>query len=81
MIMKRFLVTNLMAMAFFIQGWSCVGEYSTHNYYMMDVAPRNVNLLNLEERFNQYWKNYTGYGHDGLSDPSEQLPRYFPPVG
>ena len=60
MIMKRFLVTNLMAMAFFINGWSCAGEYSTHNYYMMDVAPRNVNLLNLEERFNQYWKNYTG---------------------
>ena len=59
MIMKRFLLTSLMAVAAFSQGWPCGGEYSSHNYYMMDVAPRNVNLLNLEERFNQYWKTYT----------------------
>jgi len=61
MIMKRFLITNLMAFTVCVQGWACAGEAPTHNYYMMDVAPSNVNLLNLEERFNQYWKKYTGY--------------------
>ena len=59
MSMKRFLLTNLMAIAS-ITAWPCAGEFITHNYYMMDVAPRNENLLNFEERFNQYWKTYTG---------------------
>ena len=63
MIMKRFLLTKLVVLLGFAQGWACSGEYPTHNYYMMDVAPRNVNLLNLEERFNQYWKTYMDNEH------------------
>ncbi|MBQ6202787.1 MAG: hypothetical protein IJK46_01675 [Prevotella sp.] len=55
---RKFLLVNLFSILAITNGWGCAGEYSTHNYYMMDVAPRITNTLDFENRFNQYWKNY-----------------------
>ena len=55
---KKFLLANLFSILGITSGWGCGGEYSTHNYYMMDVAPRITDALDFENRFNLYWKNY-----------------------
>ena len=58
MTIKKFLLANLFSILGITNGWGCGGEYSTHNYYMMDVAPRITDALDFESRFNLYWKNY-----------------------
>ena len=55
---KKFLLVNLFCMLAVANSWGCGGEYGTHNYYMMDVAPRLTDALDFEKRFNLYWKNY-----------------------
>ena len=62
MIMKRFLVISLLAVAV-LPARACFSEGPTHHYYMFDVLPRDSYAQRTDSLLQAYWQKTLGEDH------------------
>ena len=59
--MKKFFLTNLLAIIVGTGAWACGGEWpATHNWYMFSMYPHYGNTTPGAQQIEQFWRNYSG---------------------
>lgn len=76
--MKKYLLTNVVASLFVVQSMAC-GYTTSHNYYMLSLAPMEQAYDEIHHRTEQFWKEYTSgkvdsyyYNRDEVMEVAKQ---------
>lgn len=70
--MKKFIVTNILAILSIVTSWACGGPGPTHNYYMMNLLPDDT-FSESSKLIDAFWKKYTGNDNYYYFNMSEAL--------